>query len=302
MKFQLVFDNSGDFIPFEVYANHELFEFFVDRLNSTQRNVWTNNKAFSTEVDKKITHLHWAVSKTNEVLYSLTGKVFEKHENLLDYLDQNYLNRLHCEWSHSQDVIVNVDELKQNINPDIAKLGWQLHDLYPDDFREDLTGAILSTLGYLYPYEQVNKGLHKVEELFKDSELLTFVSGNRYDKIDNPFDTFYAQNDVSNFSFDYTFVGRQYYDKWVNYDTDLNNDDHYNYQYLEHTFNVSLSKPQTHPFSKEFLAWCEEKNVSPIGTKIPIANINDLETNLNSYCQILYRNIKNDNNLFIQLT
>jgi len=78
MKFSLVFDNSGDVIPFEVLYNHELFEFFVDKSNKEGQNSFSNRQALFRELDKKITHLHWSISKTNEVLYFLTGKSFDR--------------------------------------------------------------------------------------------------------------------------------------------------------------------------------------------------------------------------------
>ena len=94
MRFQLVFENTGDFIPFEVVSNHELFEFFVDQANQKHQNSFSNNQALFKELDKKITHLHWAISKTNEVLYYVIGYSFDQHTDLEQYLDQNFLNKL----------------------------------------------------------------------------------------------------------------------------------------------------------------------------------------------------------------
>ena len=44
MKFSLVFENSGDSIPFTVIANEELFKFFVDTTNNESDNFFSNNK------------------------------------------------------------------------------------------------------------------------------------------------------------------------------------------------------------------------------------------------------------------
>ena len=91
MKFSLVFDNSGDALPFEVKYNHELFEFFVEQTNNQSQNSFSNDRAVYKDVDKKISHLHWAISKTNEVVYDLIGKSFEQHTDLENYLDQHSL-------------------------------------------------------------------------------------------------------------------------------------------------------------------------------------------------------------------
>ena len=69
MKFSLVFENSGDTIPFTVIANEDLFEFFVATVNANVQNSFSNKKTLANELNKKLTHLHWAISKSNEVLY-----------------------------------------------------------------------------------------------------------------------------------------------------------------------------------------------------------------------------------------
>ena len=67
MNFFLVFDNSGDTLPFEVKYNHELFEFFVNHSNKNLQNSFFNDRILYKDIDQKITQLHWAISKTNEV-------------------------------------------------------------------------------------------------------------------------------------------------------------------------------------------------------------------------------------------
>jgi len=37
--------------------------------------------------------------------------------------------------------------------------------------------------------------------------------------------------------------------------------------------------PQTIPFSNEFIKWCSENSVHPVGHSIPIGNIKDLQKN-----------------------
>ena len=135
-----------------------------------------------------------------------------------------------------------------------------------------------------------------------DSGLIEFKSDAKWNIIDNPFkDTFISNNDIVNFSFGYTFVGRQYYDKWHNWDTNLLNNDHYNYETLEWAFQVNLDRPQTIPYSREFLQWCQDKNVPAITEQIPVANIVNLEDNLHNYRRILYKNAKQNNQCFLEI-
>lgn len=293
MKFSLVFDKSGDTLPFEVKYNHELFEFFVDQTNAHSQNSFANDQEIYRDIDKKITHLHWAVSKTNEVLYDLVGKSFKQHTDLENYLDQQFLNQLHSDWVFSHCHDINIDNLRFSSNMSHARLGSTLHELYPDEIRAAKTAPIMEKLGYIYPFREVNMGVHRLEHSFSHME---FKADNKWTVFDNPFlDKMISNNDIVNFSFGYTYVGRQYYNKFKYFDSKLECPDHYNYETLEFAFQLSLSKPETIPFSKEALDWANSQNIKLVAEQIPIANIIDLETKLFEYRKMLYRNSRDNN-------
>ena len=301
MNFSLVFDNSGDIIPFEVLYNHELFEFFVDKSNKEGQNSFSNRQMLVRELDKKITHLHWAISKTNEVLYFLTGKSFDQHNNLENYLDQDFLNKTHCDWVFSQANTVDIDRLRFSNDSNLAKIGTQLHDQYPDHIRIIKVAAVLEKLGYIYPYEEVNMGVHRLESSFIKTNL-EFSAADKWKVFLNPFqDAIISNNDVVNFSFGYTYVGRQYYNKFQHFDNDLKYQDHYNYETLEFSFQLNLQRPQTIAHSPEAVAWAEKNNIPLITEQLPIANIPNLTENLFEYRKLLYRNSRDDNRATIVL-
>jgi hypothetical protein len=301
MKFSLVFDNSGDIIPFEVLYNHELFEFFVDKSNNEGQNSFSNRQILSRELDKKITHLHWAISKTNEVLYFLTGKSFDQHNNLENYLEQDFLNKTHCDWVFSQARTVDIDRLRFSNDSNLAKIGNQLHDMYPDRIRTVKVAAILEKLGYIYPYEEVNMGVHRLENSFIKTNL-EFSADNKWEVFSNPFcNSLISNNNVVNFSFGYTYVGRQYYNKFQHFDNDLKYLDHYNYETLEFSFQINLQQPQTIAHSPEAIAWAEKNNIPLITEQLPIANISNLTENLFEYRKLLYRNSRDNNRATIVL-
>jgi len=300
MKFSLVFDNSGDCLPFEVVSNHELFEFFVDQANQKQQNRFSNNQTLFGELDKKITHLHWAISKTNEVLYDLIGRSFDQHTDLEQYLDQNFLNKTHSDWVFSQLENVDIDALRYSANSSQARLGNQLHELYPDAIRVVKTAPAMEKLGYIYPYEEVNLGVHCLETAFSKHNL-EFSADNKWDVFDNPFiDSIISNNNVTNFSFGYTYVGRQYYNKFEFFDDNLTYSDHYNYEQLEFSFQLNLQKPQTIPYSKEAIAWANSHGVPLITDQLPIANIVDISENLFEYRKVLFRNSRDNNRASIK--
>jgi hypothetical protein len=294
MKFLLVFDNSGDTIPFESTENEELFDFFVKQANISGTNNFTDANVVASECNRLLNNINWALSKTNEVLYSLISQNFIQSDDNLNYLDQHFLNRQHEQWVFSQNKNVDIDALRFSSNIEQARLGRILHDLYPDSIRKVRVAEAMTKLGYIYPYEEVNLTVHGLEHYF--SNKIEFKSDQKWQVFDNPcLDTMVSNNNVVNFSFGYTYVGRQNYDKWKHFDTELEFKDFYNYESLEWAFQVNLARPETVPYSKEFLAWCQHKNVKPVTTQIPIGNIVDLEKNLHYYRTILYKNSRDNN-------
>jgi hypothetical protein len=293
MKFSLVFDNSNDSIEFNVINNADILEYFVQQSNKNQCNSFVDNQIF-TKLDKLINEIHNAVSLTNSVMSPLCSTRFEENNNLLDYLDQTFLNKQHEAWVFSQQQIICIDDLRYSANKEVSRLGWKLHDLYPDDIREIRLAEALTKLGFVFPYEEVNMTVHRLEQFFSSD--IEFQSDQKWQVFDNPFlNNMISNNDVVNFSFGYTYVGRQFYNKWQYWDSELDCQDHYNYETLEYAFQLNLSRPQTILYSKEFIEWCQHKNVPPIACQIPIANVVDLEQNLKYYRTILYKNSKDKN-------
>jgi hypothetical protein len=293
MKFSLVFDKSGDTLPFEVKYNHELFEYFVDQANVQSQNLFSNDQELYRRVDPKITHLHWAISKTNEVLYDLVGESFKQHTELENYLDQQFLNKLHSDWVFSHYHNIDINELRFSDNTQYARIGSILHEMYPDEIRIIKTTPAMEKLGYIYAFQEVNMGIHRLESSFSNLE---FKADNKWEVINNPLlDRMISNNDVVNFSFGYTYVGRQYYNKFKYFDSKLECPDHYNYETLEFAFQINLSMPETIPYSKEALEWASIQNIKLVAEQIPIANIIDLESNLFEYRKMLYRNSRDNN-------
>ena len=302
MKFSLVFEKSGDTLPFEVKYNHKLFEFFVDQATRQGQNSFYNSNLLQREVSQKLTHLHWAISKTNEVLYDLTGSNFVQHTDLENYLDQNFLNKTHSDWVVSQQRLVDIDRLRFSANTHQAKLGNQLHEMYPDDIRYPKIAPVMQKLGYIYPYEEVNMAVHRLEHTFINKNILEFKADKKWEVFENPFcESMISNNDVVNFSFGYTYVGRQNYNKFKFFDSSLAWSDHYNYETLEFAFQLSLQQPETIDFSKEAQEWANHHGIKLVAEQLPIANLKNIDQNLFDYRKILYRNSRDNNRASIVL-
>jgi hypothetical protein len=301
MKFSLVFENTGDTIPFEVKYNHELFEFFVEKSVGQNQNRFSDQQKIAQQVSKGLTDLHWALSNTNEVLYDLVGINFPQSDNLETYLDQSLLNRIHAEWVFSQNHKVQVHELRYSSNSAVAKLGQQLHDQFPDEISETRLAVAMQHLGRIFPYEDVNMAVHRLESVFTSN--IEFNAPGKWEIFDNPFrkTSMVSNPDRMNFTFGYTYVGRQLYNKFEYFDMDLDCMDHYNYETLEYSFNLSLQQPETVAFSPEFLAWCDRHDQRPMANQIPVANVIDLDKHLTQYRRILYNNSQASNSASIIL-
>jgi hypothetical protein len=200
----------------------------------------------------------------------------------------------------SQLETVNIDELRYSSNSNVARLGNHLHELYPDEIRVVKIAQAMEKLGYIYPYEEVNLGIHGLETAFNKYNL-EFSADSKWAVFDNPFtDTMVSNNNVTNFSFGYTYVGRQYYNKFEFFDDNLTYPDHYNYEQLEFSFQLNLQKPQTISYSKEAVAWAEKHSIPLITDQLPIANIKDISENLFEYRKVLFRNSRDNNRASIK--
>ena len=300
MKLSLVFENSGDCIDFDVLYNHEILELLVANSNDKNCNYYSDDSVIFNQVSKGLNELHNAVTLTNSIMPVLTNKKFDEHNDLLQYLDQKFLNRQHEQWVLSQKITVDIDKLRFSDNSRISKIGWRLHDLYPDEIRKIKLAEAMTQLGYIFPYEEVNMTVHRLEQFFANK--IEFKSANKWDVFENTFlDRMVTNNDKVNFALGYTYVGRQYIDKWQCWDTDLEFVDHYNYELLEFAFQINLDRPQTIAFSPEFLSWCADKQVPPIARQVPIANVIDLEKNLKYYRTMLYTNSKAGNRATLKI-
>lgn len=301
MKFSLVFDKSEDSIEFDVVNNADILEYFVQQSQKNHCNSFTDAGQVSGNVDKFLNEMHTALSLTNPVMSALCNNRFKEHTNLLEYFDQSFLNKQHEQWVLSQQQMINIDDLRFSTNAETSKLGWRLHDIYPDDIRQIRLAEAMIKLGFIFPYEEVNMTIHRLEHYFS-KRLIEFKSDTKWQVFENPFlQTMTSNNDIVNFGFGYTYLGRQYYDKWQYFDSDLECVDHYNYETLEYAFQLNLARPQTILHSKEFIEWCQNKKVSPVTLQIPIANVVDIEKNLKYYRTILYTNSKDKNRARIEI-
>lgn len=292
MKFLLVFENSGDFLPFVARTNQDILEYYVSALG--KNNQFLNSNRTAEIVTERLAKLSTSIADINTYLYELMDSEFEL-ETGNEYISQEKLNQLHADWVNTHSYQYNIDE-KRKIwgNEGLAK---KLHDMYPDEIRVVMLGEALSKLGRLGDYDRVNTDLHNVEQSFNDVRFNTL----EWVDIDNLFPKTRLTNDVMNFGIIFNHLGRTLYHKYQNFDMNLEYDDENTFECLHGAVSIRLVNPQTIPLSKEYVAWCKLHNKEPSGEFVNFGNLIDLQEKLTEYRRLIYRNLLAGNSLSIHI-
>lgn len=301
MKFNLVFEKTGDFIPIEVIKNHNFFEFYVDTVVKNSDNLFESCDFNTLKIENEVNHLFDQIKKINSILKNLPGSVLlEEPDNFTRKIDQDFLNKNHAIWVKNEFISYNINDLKSSSKLETKKIGEFLYSCCPDGIQTITTGEIFSKYNLLHNFQEINMGIHRTEALFfKNYE---YSSLYKWKVFENRFiNEIETSNGITNFNIAHTYVGRQSYDKFSHFDTDLKYKDFYNFEKIEYSFNFNLCKPETIPFSKEFLDWSKKHNQKPKGYQIPIGNVVDLESNLTKYRTVLYNNAKSKNKVSIEI-
>jgi hypothetical protein len=90
MNFSIVFNNTGDSIPFTVIENQPVFEFFVDKVNKESQNLFFSTSQLYTRITNELNTIDKNIRTTNEVFSQLTDQVVNTRSTLIDYLDQDF--------------------------------------------------------------------------------------------------------------------------------------------------------------------------------------------------------------------
>lgn len=293
MNYILVFDSTGDEIPF-VPLNHEVLEFYVYQLERQQLNkFFSTNQGLGKIILSKINALKLTVEQINEWLYDLADIKFDLHDTE-SYLDQNVLNKLHADWARSQLLAYDIQKKRKQFN--FSGIAEQIHDMFPDDIQTPPLSVVLEKIGHSKIYYSLNDPhIHGVERLFN---YIGFQVSDTWTNIaNNPFPKTILTNDMANLRISFNHLGRTLYNKFENFDMNLDYDDENSYNELLGFVSLSLVPAQTVPMSKEYTNWCKQHNREPIGEFLNIGNIPDLYENLTKYRKIVFKNLL-DNNSF----
>lgn len=297
MNFSIVFENTGDGLPFETCSSEtaEVLAYYVECLNNKNLNKFTIPAA-GEKIQKAITAIDLSLLETNKWIYELVDNYVTRYE-LEEYLNQEVLNKLHSDWVNSQSLAYDIQVKRKKYN---SALTESIHDMFPDEIPVTTLGTLVEKLGYKKTYDSINTNIHNLEFLFH--EIPCRVADQSWVEFNNPFSKTLLTNNINNFSLSFHHLGRTLYNKFDHFDTDLDFDDENSYDQLLGFVTLNLLNPQTIPLSKEYVAWCNKHNRVPSGDRFNIGNLKDLGKRLTDYRKIIFRNSLQNNTFSIQLT
>jgi hypothetical protein len=297
MIFSLVFENSGDSIPFKTISNQtaDVLCYYVDSLNKQNLNKFTNNN-IGNKINQTIEDLNSTITKCNGFIYELIDQHIDTCTTE-EYLNQQVLNKLHADWVQSQTVKYNILEKRKKYN--YSHQSELIHSMFPDEIPAPPVGTIIDKLGVKEQYGNININVHKLESLF--SKIKFQVADQSWVEFTNPFGKNLLTNDVSNFSLTFNHLGRTLYNKFVYFDHDLDCNDENSFDELLGFVELQLEPAQTIPLSIEYVNWCISHDKVPSGDRMPIGNIPDLIKHLTKYRKIIFQNTLQNNFFSIQL-
>jgi len=299
MNFSIVFENTGDSLPFESCSSKtaEVLSYYVDYLNDKNLNKFIIPEV-GNKIQTAITNLDSTLHETNKWIYELIDGYIETYTDGSNYLNQQVLNKLHSDWVNSQIVLsYNIQEKRKKYNSAQTEM---IHNMYPDEIANTAVGVIAEKLGHGKLYDSINTNTHALESIFDNIKCR--IAGQDRVEFNNPFPKSVLNNNISNFSLAFCHLGRTLYDKFDRFDMNLEYNDENSYNELTGFVDINLLNPQTIPLSKEYIAWCNSHNKVPIGDKFNIGNIKNLINRLTDYRKIIFQNTLHSNAFSIQLT
>jgi hypothetical protein len=297
MNFSIVFNQTGDVIPFQTVSNAaaEVLCYYVENLNQQQLNNFVATGDYGSTLDLRIKNLHSLLEECNHWMEQVTDQLLPTHE-LSDYLEQQNLNSLHVLWVKLQNKQYVIQERCKKYNSPLTN---KIQELFPDEIPVTTVNNILHKLNLHKTFDQINVDIHNLEDSFK--RIIFGVKNKFWVEMPNHFPKDIITNNISNFLLTCNHLGRILPNKFENYDIDLSYDDENSYNELLGLVTVRLSRPETIPYSPEYVEWCTKHNRTPIGGCLNIGNIPDLVKNLTKYRKIIFKNTLQNNTFSIQL-
>lgn len=235
---KLVWELSGDTLTIDI-ENSMLVEYWIDQINVTNKNSFgLLSSAFP--LDGLTSNLSDNIKLINEILAKFKINYLSSHD--YDWLDQDNLNLLHAQWVKLQQDY-NIVTVLSKFNSDILQ---KFHD--------------------------INKLIHQIE----NSSFVSYVNDALATwQTPNPFGTNILHYGTWQVELHYQNLGRSTYEKWFNYDYNILDTDTNNFTHIGGEVHFNLHRPLSINAPVEYVNFCSENKIQPIGCKLPIGNFRE---------------------------
>ncbi len=296
MKFSIVFNNSGDSIPFNS-VNPSALEYYVDCLDNNNLNSFTSdNRDSGSDIQRSISTLKTLIIDINKWMTIIADHSFPVLADN-EYLRQPMLNQIHAEWVNIQCTNYDIKQ-KQKQYPRNTMVE-NIHHIFPDSDQLPLLATVIDHLGLSPDFEKINHLVHELE--YWHNRLKFKINSHSRVYFNNPFDKSIITNNVANLRIEYDNLGRTLYNKYQTSDTDLHYDDENTFNEFPGLVSLNFNPPQTIPLSKEYTEWCNIHGKVPSGQFLNIGNLLNRETYEHDYMLIIFRNLLQNNSFSINL-
>lgn len=295
MNFSIVFEPSGDMIPFRA-LNPDVLEYYLDQIS----NLGLTKFSVDYEQVSSLVSMTRSFKTILEQVNGWLGPLVDVQFPVADtnaYLDQDLLNGIHALWAKLQYYVVDIDKKRVVLNR--SDLIEKIHDAFPDTERFPTLGNVVGKIGKQQEFDSINTPwLHSIERKF---DSIRFRCHKDWVEISNPFSKSKVTLDICNLYLPFNHLGRTQYNKFINFDQDHKHQDENTFNELLGWVEISFRPPETRPFSKEYLDHCARSGRIPSGELIPLGNIPDLMENLHKYRILMLNNILSKNKFQIHL-
>ena len=248
---KLVWLPSGDEIEI-VPANQELCEYYVHAIAPYNCFRCTESSIDQSNID----YLIQAIEDVNEFLirYKIAPAFAVGNP-----IDQNWLNELHRAWVKFHLATPKIIQLLRAKEPDLMSR-----------------------------FRGINTTIHSIEQMFQQTWSST--DNGEVHQVPNPFPDALT-HDIANVQIVFNSLGRSTFNKWMQFDNNLDPEDTNNFGNLAVEIEINLKRPINYTAPSQYIDWCKQQGLAQLpGRWANLGNIRDLESKLVDYRHVLTRN------------
>ena len=258
---KLFWSTTGDELLLDA-CNKEFSEFWISSLDKDNTNYFKlveSNFDIACQQD-----LYTKIKIISDTLVSTFKLTTLERFLTLDLLNQSTLNELHHDW-------VLLLRLHPNLPVFFKKLDLKIYE----------------------SWNKINKLLHSIE----DNLNVKYHSLKEGWEVKNPFGADILDFNRCHISIAYSQLGRTTYNKWLNFDKNINDADTNNYLQVGAEIYMNVNRPICQSAPIEYKDFCNSNNIPTVGDKLNIANFANYEINIATIRELIIKNLKIENNL-----